>query len=790
MPGKRSWRTVVWSGVVLLSVPLILFLVGWLVVLASRAQLDGQRNVSGLSAAVVIARDSLGIPQIHATNRIDLAYATGFLHAQDRFFQMDLMRRNAAGELAELLGDALLDYDRQMRRHQFRQTARLAWEREPASHQAILEAYAAGVNSGLAALRAKPPEYFVLRQTPRPWTALDSLLVALLMSERLQDSVGYDDRRRELLASVVSSEALQFLDPEGSEWDAALDGSVLKANPIPGPDMLQFRTNSLAAATAESWESPLVPGSNSWGVDGTTSARGGAVVANDMHLDLGLPNIWYRVSARWQEGDRRRQFDGVTLPGTPVFVVGSNGEIAWGFTNATLDSTDVIQLELDPANPRRYRTPEGWRELETVQEEIAVAGAPPHRWEYQRTVWGPVIGTNHLGTLQALRWVAHLPEALNVQLLELERATTADEALRLAPTIGMPMQNILVGDRRGALGWTLTGRMPRREGFDGRLPVSWADGSRRWDGFRQPEDYPVFRGPRLWTANNRISGQSNYLDLGAIHTDLGARARQIRDDLLQLGRTDEIGLFSLYRDDRALFLERWQKLLSKTLERGPSGTNGADWAEMKRQVDQWSGRADTNSVGYRLVRAFRFKAGDLFFEPLVARCREAGSSLPVDSVRWEQPLWASFTERPAHLLNPRFASYDALLSTAVDAVLADLKVQNLTVAEATWGQRNTVRIQHPLSRALPKIASWLDLTPTPLSGDDHMPKIQGVRFGPSERLVVSPGQEEHGILQMPGGQSGHFLSKYYRAGHQAWEEVTPTPLLPGPAEHQLVLMPK
>jgi penicillin amidase len=112
------------------------------------------------------------------------------------------------------------------------------------------------------------------------------------------------------------------------------------------------------------------------------------------------------------------------------------------------------------------------------------------------------------------------------------------------------------------------------------------------------------------------------------------------------------------------------------------------------------------------------------------------------------------------------------------------------VAEATWGQRNTVRIQHPLSRALPKIASWLDLTPTPLSGDDHMPKVQGVRFGPSERLVVSPGQEEHGILQMPGGQSGHFLSKFYRAGHQAWEEVTPTPLLPGPAEHQLVLMPK
>jgi penicillin amidase len=284
-------------------------------------------------------------------------------------------------------------------------------------------------------------------------------------------------------------------------------------------------------------------------------------------------------------------------------------------------------------------------------------------------------------------------------------------------------------------------------------------------------------------------GTAEYRVLGPHLADLGARARMIRDDLKALAAPDETGLFSIYRDDRAQFLERWRELMLRTLDRGTSGTNGAAWSAARRAVMDWGGRAAVDSVGYRLVRAFRFKVGDLFFEPLTRECREVSPGLGVDSARWERPLWTCLEARPPQFLNPRFTDYDALLRMAVEAILVDLERQGLTVEQATWGQRNTVRIQHPLSGAVPKLASWLDLPPRALSGDDHMPKVQGIRFGASERMVVSPGREERGFLQMPGGQSGHFLSPFYRAGSTAWEEVEPTPLLPGPVQHRLELVP-
>ncbi|MFM7213697.1 MAG: penicillin acylase family protein [Verrucomicrobiota bacterium] len=787
MVGRRRHRFWFWILGLAIGLPSAGLAVLTGILLSSRALLDGTVSGIGVQERVEIDRDAMGIPTLRAGSRIDLAFATGFLHAQDRFFQMDLLRRNAAGELAELLGAALADYDGEMRRHRLRQTAQIALATAPDRQRAVVDAYTEGVNAGLRSLRARPPEYLLLNQVPRAWDPVDSLLVSLLMSERLQDAEGSNDQRRGLLAEVLPGEALDFFDPSASEWEAALDGSTTEIAPIPSPGTIGFRTGPATTAGAFDWERPLMPGSNSWGVDGSVSSDGGAIVANDMHLDLGVPNIWYRVSARWTDDGQSRQFDGVTLPGAPVFIIGSNGRIAWGFTHAALDVTDVILVETDPSNPRRYRTPDGWRDLESVTEEIRIAGAPARKIHHDRTLWGPVLGTNHLGQTLALRWVAHQPEALNLQLLELETAGSVEDAVRIAPTCGIADLNLLVGDREGHLAWTLVGRLPRRIGFDGQVPVSWADGSRRWDGWREPAAYPVVRGPRLWTANNRMSGDSNYLSAGVQQTDLGARATQIREDLQRLSKVDETGVFALYRDDRALFLERWQRLLLETLDRGPLGTNEAAWTQLRGAVENWGGRASTNSVGYRVVRAFRFKVGELFFQPLVARCQESGSDLPIDSVRWETPLWTCLTRKPLHLLAPRFTSYEALLATAVESVLADLRAQGLTLPEATWGQRNTVRIQHPISRALPRISGWLDMTPRALSGDDHMPKIQGVRFGPSERMVVAPGHEERGMLQMPGGQSGHFLSPFYRKGHTEWEDLTPTPLMPGPTEHRLVL---
>ena len=484
---KRLLRVLLWlvAGLVVLAAAGSLGV--WLTLRASLAQLDGRRPLPGLVGPVPVERDALGVPTVYASNRVDAARALGFLHAQERYFQMDLLRRRGAGELAALFGPSLLEHDVAARRHGLRAAARSSLEALPAPHRAVLDGYVAGVNAGLAALRARPPEYLLLRQLPEPWLPEDSLLVGYAMFFTLQDSSGQDDLRAAAARRNLPAAAANFFFPHASSWDAALDNSEIPAALPPEPKSLNFRPAGSAsdraawpAASEDVWAGSLLPGSNSWGVQGGVSASGAAMVANDMHLDLGLPNIWFRACLRWVDatGERRRVV-GVTLPGTPLLVVGSTGYVAWGFTNGTLDTTDIILIEADPNRPERYRTPDGWRDYETVTETITIAGESPRTVRYRRTVWGPVID-EYPGRPLALSWIAHRPGAMNLDLLDLEGCTNVAEALAIAPRCGIPVQNFLVGDRAGALAWTLIGRLPKRVGFDGHLPVSWADGTRRW----------------------------------------------------------------------------------------------------------------------------------------------------------------------------------------------------------------------------------------------------------------------------------------------------------------------
>ncbi len=766
---------------------------------ASLPQFDGTRDLAGLQSPVQITRDALGVPEILASNRVDASRALGFLHAQERFFQMDLLRRRGAGELAALFGPALLEHDREVRRHQLRAAARDAVRRLSDAHRAILDAYVDGVNAGLGALGARPPEYFLLRSKPAPWQPEDSLLVGYAMFFTLQDPTAAHERLPATNNFAFPAAALQFFRPDGSDWDAALDDTRIPSAPMPGPDVIDFTKLPVERTTAEARpeftpEPELVPGSNSWGVEGGSSATGAAIIANDMHLDLGLPNIWFRVSLRWTDatGNPRRMV-GASLPGVVALIVGSNGRIAWGFTNATLDSTDRVLLEIDPTDPTRYRTPEGWKTLEVVQETLAIHGAPAQTLTFQKTIWGPVLSGPNDAQPFAVRWIAHDPSAINLGLVDLESANSTAEAIAIAPNCHVPMQNFLVGDSEGRLAWTLIGLVPNRVGLDGKEPRSWADGECRWSSSPGMDHRPHFiasRAQRLWTANNRILGTQGYLALGGFQTDGGARARQIRDDLLALpATTDEAGLLSIYRDDRALFLQRWQELLMQVLDQPADGTNAQRWAEARGAVKDWGGRAAPDSVGYRLVRAFRFRVLERIYEPVLRMAEREFAGFDTAGERVEAPFWALVAAEPRHLLNPRFASFQALFANAFDSVLSELDRQNAPIAQATWGARNTSRIQHPISRAVPQLARLLDLPSVPLPGDDRMPRVQGPSFGASERMVVSPGHEERGLFHMPGGQSGHFLSPYYRAGHEAWVNVDPTPLLPGAPRHTLVLAP-
>jgi len=477
-----------------------------------------------------------------------------------------------------------------------------------------------------------------------------------------------------------------------------------------------------------------------------------------------------------------------------VVIAGSTTRVAWGFTNTQGDWSDLVVVELDPDDSSRYRTPDGWREIETVREQIAVSGGEPETVEVQTTIWGPIVDRDHRGRPRALRWIAHDPAAADVDLLLLETVSTVEEALDAANRAGIPPQNFVCADATGAIGWTIIGAMPRRVGFSGRVPTSWADGDRGWDGWLEPGEYPRIVDPPdgiLWTANARTVdgewletiGDGGYVD--------GARARQIRDHLLSLESPDERNMLAVQLDDRALFLERWRGLLLELLDED-AVRNDPERAELRRLVDStWTGRASIDSQAYRLVRAFRSFAFERVYERLTAPCAAADERFSIHRIHQaEGPLWRLITERPPHLLEPGVTSWRELLLDVADTTIGYYRNElGGELADMTWGARNTLAMRHPLSRAVPMLYRWLDMPSVQLPGDSRMPRVQSPGWGASERIAVSPGREADGYFHMPGGQSGHPLSPYYRAGHRAWIEGTPTPFLPGEAEHRLVLRP-
>ena len=743
----------------------------YLMLRASLPDLDGDVALAGLSAPVSVERDALGVPTLGAENELDLMRALGFVHAQERFFQMDLMRRRAAGELAELFGGGALDTDLRHRVHRMRPRAEQVVAAARESERETIEAYADGVNGGLAALGAPPFEYLLLGQDPRPWSAEDSVLVIVSMYFELNDAAGRYDSTIGLLRDVLPAELAEFLSPWGTDWDTPVEGEIFTTPSAPSAGFIEDEPETMSEAPIDD----VTLGSNNWAVAGTRTTHGGALLANDMHLAHSVPNIWYRAMMISGTGTAV----GVTLPGVPFLVAGSNTHIAWGFTNTNGDWVDLVELEMHPDRGNTYRTPDGWARFDLHEEVLKVADGNPETLTVRETIWGPVIDEDHQGTLHAVRWIAHELGGLNMELGRLQSATTLDEALAIAQRSGMPPQNFVCADDSGAIAWTIAGRIPRRFGFDGRGPSSWADGARGWDGWLEPEEYPVIRNPDgglIWTANARVVGGDALAKIGDGGYDIGTRARQIRDDLLALDRASERDMLDIQLDDRAQFMETWRDFFLDKLDDG----------ELRRAIDEtWTGRASTDSVGYRIVRELRVEVHRSILSTMARDAWETDRRFDIWAQRqWEGPVWRLVTEQPEHLLPSRYESWDGWINAIVQRTVARWDVPLET---RVWGESRMSEIRHPLSRAIPFLSRWLDMPSRPLPGDTHLPRVQGVSQGASERLVVSPGREEDGLFHMPGGQSGHPLSRYYGAGHEDWEEGRPTPLLPGQAEHTLTL---
>jgi penicillin amidase len=399
------------------------------------------------------------------------------------------------------------------------------------------------------------------------------------------------------------------------------------------------------------------------------------------------------------------------------------------------------------------------------------------------------------GQAYAVHWVAHSPDALNLNHLKLELATTVDEALAAAAADGIPAQNIVAGDERGNIGWTVAGALPLRaagaRGVAVSFPLGGEDTVATWTGLMPPDQHPRVVNPptgQLVTANNRqLAGPDAQL-LGDGGFDLGARVRQLQGDVRALGGKAEVPqAFGAVLDDRALFVEGWRRRLLGLLD-GAALTEHPQRAEFRRLLEtSWDGHASVGSSGYRLAQQYRLALYDLLYGRANAALAplDPKANIAIATSRWPVVVDRLLDEQPAGWLPRGYASWRDLQLAAVDRTIASVTKDGTPLAEATWGRRNTADIVHPIVTALPFLRRWLGAPPDQMPGDANMPRVFGPKFGQSERLAVSPGREEEGLFDMPGGQSGHPLSPFFLRGHEDWVKGRPTPLLPGPAKYTL-----
>lgn len=783
---RKGWKRGIVAVLALLA---LCALTGWWLLRGSLARLDGDAPLAGLAAPVAVERDAQGTVTINARSDVDAMRALGYVHAQERFFEMDLMRRSAAGELAALFGPIALEVDKQHRLHRLR--ARVASELATISgdQRAQLDAYVEGVNAGLAALRVRPWPYLLLRQQPQPWRAEDTPLVAMAMYFDLQGGENASELALWRIRPQLPPALYALLTHDGTRWDAPLEGGVRGDATLPGPQQVNLRALPFVPAESTPPAPREAPGSNNFAVSGALTRDGRAIVANDMHLTLRVPNIWFRARLRWPDPsapDGKVDVQGVTLPGLPLVVVGSNGHIAWGFTNSYIDSMDW-KLE----TPCGEAVVTGCAQVTRHPERIAVAGADAVTLEVEETAWGPIVHREADGRVLSLRWIAQLPGAINLGLARFAAAGDLDAALAMAQDVALPTQNLMLADRDGKIAWRLLGPIPQRAA--GCTLSASVEDPRIEDCPPWPlstRDNPLLRSPqrdRMWTANARVLDGDELRRVGDGGYMMGARAAQIRNDLQRKNRFDERDLLTIQLDDRAMLLTHWHALL---VDLGHARSTPA-LKSLAVSAHRWEGRAAVDSVSYRIVRAWRLAVLERIAEGLTAPARAAlGKEFVMpDLPQLEGVAWPLVNQRPAHLLPRRFASWDALFEDAAKDV-RDALTPLGPLPLRTWGEQNTAAICHPLAKAIPVVGKRLLCMPAqPLAGDGNMPRVVRPDFGASERMVVAPGHEAEGYFHMPGGQSGHPLSPFWGAGHEAWVEGTPTPFLPGATKYRMILQP-
>ena len=726
--------------------------------------LDGKGRSDAVTQPVKVARDTLGQAVITAATRHDAAYGLGYAHGQDRFFQMDLLRRNAAGELSELFGKAALALDKKMRFHQLRKRSQAILKTLPQADKQLLKSYAQGVNEGLAQVGYPSFEYLLTGAEQQPWQSEDSLLVIFSMYLDLQTATFKRDQALIQIQQQYGAKMVEFL-TQPSQYQAALDGSVLTpySQTIP-----QLPTQPLAAI--KSITANLEVGSNNWAVTADLTNTQAAMLSDDMHLSMAVPVIWYRAQLNYTHNNQAYQVTGVSLPGAPAIVVGSNNKIAWGFTNGYIDTADWVALT---------DSSKTWQ----VNEVITLDNGNDEIYPLTLSEYGPVKYINNQP--YALSWAAHQPYAVDMQLLQLEQAETVDDALNIASNVGIPVQNLMVVDSQGSAAWKHMGGIPART-VPSELAINESEYSATWQ--QNEVIRPFVKNPesgRLWTGNSRVVSAEDNARFGNGGYALGARAMQIRDRLFEKQQFNEGDFYQLQLDNQARFLTPWHSLLLEQLKQQPE--HNADYINA---LNNWQQCACSTSVGYTLVKTYRDELINILFSSIEASLNQQDGTLSYVKRDLEPTVWQLIKAQPASWVNPQFTNWEQQLQAAFEQTLTQLTAKfGNNMQNWQWGKVNELAIEHPFAKQIPLLSKLLNMPTAPGFGDSYMPAVQKTSFGASQRFIAQPGHLESAILTVPGGQSGHPLSEFYRAGFDEYVEGKHTPLLPQTFMHQIEIVP-
>ncbi len=703
--------------------------------------------VAGIHGPVEVLRDSLGVPHIWAETVEDALYAQGYLHASDRLWQMELFRRTATGTLSEIMGEAALPADRFLRTLGLVQAAERSLQAVDAGTRRGLEAYSRGVSAAVAGWRGPlPPELVLLRARPGDWSPQSSTAMEKIMAWDLAEygtSLTLARARQSL-----SEEDWALVRPEYPEWGVTIlgdapptaDGSHRPSEELASVD----RASAILLAAAELPElartvldaASTVRASNSWVLGGGRSRSGKPLLANDMHLGLNHPNIWYLVGLHAPGMD----VVGMSLPGTPGVVAGHSRAVAWGFTNATVDDSDFFLERLDPADSSRYLTPDGSEPFRVRRELIQTKDGGTDTLIVRETRHGPIITPveSRAGDdLLAFSWVAHHPATTAQALQEMNTAATAAEFVAALEGFSNPHQNVVFADTAGAWGYWMVGRVPlRRSGTPPYLPVPGWTSDHDWEGWLPFNEHPHVLSPSkgyVATANNRQSWSpaSERITDGTWASPY--RAQRISELIEATALHDAESMRTIQMDVRSAFVERYRSEAAQAFRAA-----GAD--SVAEALEAWDGEARQDS-----------REATVFFS-------------------WIEHVRASL-RRDAYGEDRGYMPMRAVARALDGAVPESAELARAAAVEALgqpsvpWGEAHQLTLGHPLA-GVPVASSLLGFGkgPLPREGSPHAVNVAGysgsrppfrVTHGPSQRHVVDMADPDGtGGFMLPGGQSG------------------------------------